>query len=168
VRERHVDPDLRKVAIRGPSEITTLLEPRKAARRLWPAVVELIRGEIRALIAIGARDIQLDLPQSAMVLADGSWDTALAVETIVAIFDGFQGTIDRVVLELSLPEQWADRHMLCDVDDSIEIAAGIVDVKIRVLRRSTSSPSESKSCCRSQAAETRRRGPAAGALRAHQ
>jgi methionine synthase II (cobalamin-independent) len=39
------------------------------------------------------------------------------------------GRIDRVVLELSPPEQWSDRHLLSDVDGSLEIVAGIVDVK---------------------------------------
>ena len=37
--------------------------------------------------------------------------------------------IDLVVLELSLPEQWADRRLLRDIDERMEIAAGIVDVK---------------------------------------
>jgi len=164
VRERSIYPDLQKVTIPGPPEITTMLEPREAARAAWPTVTELIRAEIRTLIEIGARDIQLDVPQIAMGLADGGWDTALAVETIMAIFDGVRavrrslhlcygdfgartwarnrslrpllptlqrltGSIDRLVLELSLPEQWADRHLLCDLDDRLEIAAGIVDVK---------------------------------------
>jgi 5-methyltetrahydropteroyltriglutamate--homocysteine methyltransferase len=163
-RERSIDPDLQKVTIPGPSEITTMLEPREAARAAWPTVIELIRAEMRALIEMGARDIQLDVPQIAMGLADGGWDTALAVETIMAIFDGVRGVrrslhlcygdfgartwarnrslrpllptlrhltgnIDRVVIELSLAEQWADRHLLCDLDERLEIAAGLVDVK---------------------------------------
>jgi len=48
-----------------------MLEPREAARAAWPTVTELIRAEIRTLIEIGARDIQLDVPQTAMGLADG-------------------------------------------------------------------------------------------------
>ena len=71
VRERSIYPDLQKVTIPGPPEITTMLEPREAARAAWPTVTELIRAEIRTLIEIGARDIQLDVPQTAMGLADG-------------------------------------------------------------------------------------------------
>jgi methionine synthase II (cobalamin-independent) len=39
------------------------------------------------------------------------------------------GIVDRVVLELSLPEQWAERHLLAETPAQLEIAAGIVDVK---------------------------------------
>ncbi len=39
------------------------------------------------------------------------------------------GTMDRVVLEFSLPEQWAQRDLLREIPDGIEVAAGIVDVK---------------------------------------
>src|SRR5260221_11202435 len=39
------------------------------------------------------------------------------------------GIVDRVVLELSLPEQWAERHLLAEIPSQIEIAAGVVDVK---------------------------------------
>src|SRR5262249_16699281 len=72
-RERSIYPDLQKVTIPGPSEITTMLEPREAARAAWPTVVELIRAELRTLIEVGARDIQLDVPQIAMGLADRGW-----------------------------------------------------------------------------------------------
>jgi len=163
-RERRIDPQLEKVTIPGPSEITTMLEPREAARAAWPAVIELVRAEIRVLVDMGARDIQLDVPQIAMGLADGGWDTAQAVDTISAVFDGVHGVrrsvhlcygdfgartwarhrelrpllptlqklsgmVDRIVLELSLPEQWAERQLLSELDETIEIAAGIVDVK---------------------------------------
>ena len=126
------------------------LEPREAARRAWPVVVDLIRTEIRRLILAGATDVQLDVPQIAMGLADGGWETAAAVDIIAAIFAGFTairrsvhlcygdfgarswvtnralspliptiqalggGIVDRVVLELSLPEQRAERHLLSE------------------------------------------------------
>src|SRR5207302_10926013 len=90
-RERRIDPQLEKVTIPGPSEITTMLEPREAARAAWPVVIDLIRAEIRALVDMGARDIQLDVPQIAMGLADGAWDTTQAVDTISALFGGVRG-----------------------------------------------------------------------------
>jgi 5-methyltetrahydropteroyltriglutamate--homocysteine methyltransferase len=164
-RERAIEPRLTKVTIPGPSEITTMLEPREAVRRAWPVVVDLIRAEIRQLILAGATDVQLDVPQIAMGLADGGWETAAAVDIIAAIFAGFTtirrsvhlcygdfgarswvtnralspliptiqalggGIVDRVVLELALPEQWAERHLLAETPLQLEIAAGIVDVK---------------------------------------
>jgi 5-methyltetrahydropteroyltriglutamate--homocysteine methyltransferase len=47
------------------------------------------------------------------------------LQTIQAL----DGVIDRVVLELSHPEQWAERALLSQVPASMEIAAGIIDVK---------------------------------------
>ena len=163
-RERRIDLDLEKVTIPGPSEITMLIEPRETARAVWPRMVELIRCEIRQLIAYGAREVQLDLPHVAMGLADGGWRSEEAVDLVTAIFRGMSGicrsihlcygdfmarswtqnhelrpllptlrqigdVVDRVVLELSLPEQWRQRELLLEVDPRIEIAAGIVDVK---------------------------------------
>ncbi len=40
-----------------------------------------------------------------------------------------EGVVDRLVLALSLPEQWAERHLLAEIPAQVEIAAGIVDVK---------------------------------------
>ena len=76
VRERSIYPDLQKVTIPGPPEITTMLEPREAARAAWPTVTELIRAEIRTLIEIGARDIQLDVPQIAICTCASARDEA--------------------------------------------------------------------------------------------
>ena len=39
------------------------------------------------------------------------------------------GSIDRAHLECSYAGQWADRALLADIPDSIEIIAGIADVK---------------------------------------
>jgi methionine synthase II (cobalamin-independent) len=163
-RERRIDPYLEKVTIPGPSEITMLIEPRETARAAWPRIVELIRREIRQLMAGGAGEVQLDLPHVAMGLADGGWQTEEAIELVSAIFHDVAGVrrsihlcygdfmarswaqhcelrpllpmlqgigdlIERVALELSLPEQWRERELLSEIDPRIEIAAGIVDVK---------------------------------------
>ncbi|MEZ4659115.1 MAG: hypothetical protein R2911_16240 [Caldilineaceae bacterium] len=42
-------------------------------------------------------------------------------------------TVDRVVLEFSLPEQWAQRSLLGQIPASMEVAVGIVDVKSPVV-----------------------------------
>ena len=72
-------------------EITTQLEPSAARRRTWPAVIHLLRLEIAELIGAGAREIQLDLPQVAMGLADGGWETDEAVDLIFEIFGDLRG-----------------------------------------------------------------------------
>jgi hypothetical protein len=56
-RERRIDPHLEKVTIPGPSEITMLIEPQETARAAWPRIVELIRREIRQLIASAAGEV---------------------------------------------------------------------------------------------------------------
>jgi methionine synthase II (cobalamin-independent) len=150
-RERRIDPRLEKVKTPGPSEITIMLEPREAARQARSAVVDLIRNEIRAVVDIGAREVQLDLPHVAMGLADGEWEIGQAVALVSEIFERLSGVrrslhlcygdfmartwarnrqlrplipmlqrlsnvVDRVVIELSLAEQWADRELLSDLD----------------------------------------------------
>ncbi len=163
-RERALAPELFKVTLPGPSEITTQLEPPEARRRTWPAVVQLLQLEMAKLVEAGAREVQLDLPQVAMGLADGGWETDEAVDIIFEIFGGLRGIrrsvhlcygdvggrtwtsnrslrpllpmlrrlgglVDCLVLELSLPEQWADRHILRELPPHLELAAGIVGVK---------------------------------------
>lgn len=171
-RERAIDPSIGKVTIPGPSEITMMIETESDAARaaLWSEAIELIRAEIRECVALGATDIQLDLPHVAMGLvdADALWPVERAVEVVGQIFENITGIhrsihfcygdfqaqswtqnrafqpllpaiqalerlVDRVVLELSLPEQWADRALLADVPETLEVAAGIVDVKSPVV-----------------------------------
>jgi 5-methyltetrahydropteroyltriglutamate--homocysteine methyltransferase len=142
-----------------------MIEADQGRQAILSAAVELIRAEMQACIALGATDIQLDLPHVAMALVDDEeWDTQSAIELINSIFVGItgirrsihfcygdfdaktwtdnrnfhallptiqalEGIVDRVVLEFSLPEQWAERALLAEIPPSIEVAAGIVDVK---------------------------------------
>lgn len=166
LRERAIDPDVRKVTFPGPSEITMRIEPDEEGERIWPQVIDLIRCEMQECIDLGATDLQLDLPHIAMGLVDqaNNWTTDKAIAIIRSLFAEFSGirrsvhfcygdfgaqtwtknrnfapllptiqaldgVIDRVVLEFSLPEQWADRALLAQIPASIEIAAGIIDVK---------------------------------------
>ena len=61
---------------------------------------------------------------------------------LIPFLASLDGLVDRVLLELSLPEQWAQREMLAEVPDSIEIAAGVVDVKSLAIQ----SPEEIRGC----------------------
>lgn len=58
-----------------------------------------------------------------------TWTTNRSFHPLLPTIQRLDGFIDRVVLEFSLPEQWAERAMLAEVPQNIEIAAGIVDVK---------------------------------------
>lgn len=169
-RERDLDSGITKVTFPGPSEITMRIEPEEDRRACWPAVIGLLRTEMRECVALGVSDLQLDLPHMAMGLADQKWgwDTTTAVDLIRQLFEGFvgvrrsihlcygdfgaqtwtnnrafhpllptlqalDGVIDRVVLEFSLPEQWAERALLAQIPASIEVAVGIIDVKSPVI-----------------------------------
>jgi len=48
---------------------------------------------------------------------------------LMPLFQMLDGFVDRVHIECSHPGQWADRHLLSEIPDSIEIIAGIADVK---------------------------------------
>jgi len=51
------------------------------------------------------------------------------LRSLVPLLQACEGRIDRAHLECSYAGQWADRGMLGDVPDSIDIIAGIADVK---------------------------------------
>lgn len=58
-----------------------------------------------------------------------SWTTNRTFHQLLPTIEALDGEIDRVVLEFSLPEQWAERALLAQIPRSIEVAAGIIDVK---------------------------------------
>ena len=58
-----------------------------------------------------------------------SWTTNRTFHPLLPTIQALDGVIDRVVLEFSLPEQWAERALLAQIPSSMEVAAGIIDVK---------------------------------------
>jgi 5-methyltetrahydropteroyltriglutamate--homocysteine methyltransferase len=58
-----------------------------------------------------------------------SWTQHRELRPLLPTIQALDGVIDRVHLELSLPEQWAEREHLREIPASMEVAAGIVDVK---------------------------------------
>jgi 5-methyltetrahydropteroyltriglutamate--homocysteine methyltransferase len=58
-----------------------------------------------------------------------SWTRNRDLHPLLPTIRALDGVIDRVHLELSLPEQWAEREHLREVPASMEVVAGIVDVK---------------------------------------
>jgi 5-methyltetrahydropteroyltriglutamate--homocysteine methyltransferase len=58
-----------------------------------------------------------------------SWTQNRELRPLIPTIQALDGVIDRVHLELSLPEQWAQRDLLHEIPRSMEVAAGVVDVK---------------------------------------
>jgi 5-methyltetrahydropteroyltriglutamate--homocysteine methyltransferase len=58
-----------------------------------------------------------------------SWTRNRELRPLIPTIRALDGVIDRVHLELSLPEQWAEREHLREIPPSMEVSAGIVDVK---------------------------------------
>jgi len=48
---------------------------------------------------------------------------------LIALFEALDGEIDRVHVECSYAGQWAERALLAEVPDSMEVIAGVADVK---------------------------------------
>ena len=65
-----------------------------------------------------------------------TWTKNRSFHPLLPTIQRLNGVIDRVVLEFSLPEQWAERALLAEVPANIEVAAGIVDVKSPTLEPS--------------------------------
>lgn len=58
-----------------------------------------------------------------------TWTEHRSFHPLLPTIQALDGIIDRVVLEFSLPEQWAERELLAAIPANMEIAAGIVDIK---------------------------------------
>jgi methionine synthase II (cobalamin-independent) len=48
---------------------------------------------------------------------------------LIALFEALDGEVDRVHVECSDAGQWAERTLLAEVPDSMEVIAGVADVK---------------------------------------
>ena len=51
------------------------------------------------------------------------------LHNLVPLIQALEGEVDRVHIECSYAGQWAERERLADIPDSIEVIAGIADVK---------------------------------------
>ncbi len=58
-----------------------------------------------------------------------TWTRNRQFGPLLPTIQALAGTVDRVVLEFSLPEQWAQRALLRAIPEEIKVATGIVDVK---------------------------------------
>lgn len=67
-----------------------------------------------------------------------TWTRNRSFHPLLPMIKQLDGVIDRVVLEFSLPEQWAERALLAELPAGMEVAAGIVDVKSPTIETSES------------------------------
>lgn len=62
-----------------------------------------------------------------------TWTKNRNFHSLLPTIQDLEGIIDRVVLEFSLPEQWAERKLLAEIPNSMEVAVGIVNVKSPII-----------------------------------
>lgn len=91
-RESQIDPALEKVSAPGPLELLSHLRPLDKAQAQLPRAIDIVNREVRALAALGAKEIQLDIPFIAIRSVLGELPPEQAVELIVQSFAGVQAT----------------------------------------------------------------------------
>lgn len=89
-REVQIDPTLEKVSVPGPLEVLSHLRPVEKAQAQLPRAIEIVNREVKALVALGAREIQLDVPFIAVRSVLGAMSPEQAVEMIAQSFAGVQ------------------------------------------------------------------------------
>ncbi|MBI3249841.1 MAG: hypothetical protein HYZ50_25380 [Deltaproteobacteria bacterium] len=87
-REVQIDPALEKVSVPGPLEVLSHLRPVEKAQTQLPRAIEIVNREIKALVALGAREIQLDVPFIAVRSVLGAMPPEQAVEMVEQSFSG--------------------------------------------------------------------------------
>jgi 5-methyltetrahydropteroyltriglutamate--homocysteine methyltransferase len=91
-RESQIDPTLEKVSVPGPLELLSHLRPVEKAQTQLQRAVEIVNREIRALAALGAKEIQLDVPFIAIHSVLGDLAPKRAGELVAQCFAGVQVT----------------------------------------------------------------------------
>jgi methionine synthase II (cobalamin-independent) len=115
-----------EIQLDAPSEAVGLVSGTKAVSEL----VELIAGPLEA--ARSDTGGQVITRTVHFCLGDISRQTATEdqnLKNLVPLLQALEGTVDRVHLECSYPGQWQDISVLNEVPSSMEIIAGIADVK---------------------------------------
>ena len=109
-----------EVQLDAPAEATSLVNGRLAAAELLDALIAPFGdvGDVTRTIHFCLGDISRRPGTDVQNLS--------SLMPLLQMLDGF---VDRVHVECSHAGQWADRHLFSEIPDSIEIIAGIADVK---------------------------------------
>lgn len=91
-RESQIDPALEKVSVPGPLELLSHLRPLASAQSQLPRAIEIVNREMRALAALGAKEIQLDIPFIAIRSVLGEMTPEQATDLVTQCFAGVQAT----------------------------------------------------------------------------
>jgi len=115
-----------EIQLDAPSEAVGLVSGNRSVSEL----VEVIAGPLEAARSdIGDQTITRTVH---FCLGDISRQTATEdqnLKNLVPLLQALEGTVDRVHLECSYPGQWQDITVLKEIPSSMEIIAGIADVK---------------------------------------
>ncbi len=91
-REAQIEPALEKVSVPGPLEVLSHLRPLDEAQKQLPRAIDIVNREVRALVAIGAKEVQLDIPFIAVRSILGEITPKQAAELVAQCFAGVQIT----------------------------------------------------------------------------
>ena len=110
----------REIQLDAPSEATALVNATSSAADLFETLIAPLSdlSDVTRTIHFCLGDISRRPGTEVQNLS--------SLLPLIQMLDGF---VDRVHIECSHAGQWADRHLLAEIPDSIEIIAGIADVK---------------------------------------
>ena len=115
-----VDAGLAEIQLDAPAEAVGLVAQRRAADELIPLIAEPlapaagIRRTIHFCLGDIARKPSIEVQN---------------LHALLPLIQALEGRIDRVHLECSYAGQWQEHALLADIPASIEVIAGIADVK---------------------------------------
>ena len=115
-----VDAGLAEIQLDAPAEAVGLVAQRRAASELIPLIAEPlapaagIRRTIHFCLGDIARKPSIEVQN---------------LHALLPLIQALEGRIDRVHLECSYAGQWDEHALLADIPASIEVIAGIADVK---------------------------------------
>lgn len=171
-RESALERRLDKAAVPSPYTITMSFARPEDGARNRDALIAIVAGEVRDMVAAGAMDIQLDAPVEAIAavhMVQGSYNGGETVasladwiaapfadvprhirrsvhfclgdisrkpasetqnfRSLLPLVQALEGRIDRALIECSYVGQWREHAMLAEIPSSMEVVAGIADVK---------------------------------------
>ena len=109
-----------EVQLDAPAEAVGLVMASRSVEELLPLVIEPLKAAegVKRSIHLCLGDISRTTATSQQNLAG-----------LVPFIQRLEGTVDRVHVECSYAGQWDERHVLKELPESMEIIAGIADVK---------------------------------------
>jgi len=118
--EDMVKAGLKELQLDAPTEAIELVTGRRTVDELLPLVI----APLDAAAGI-RRSVHFCLGDNARTTATESQN----LRSLLPLIQRLDGVVDRIHIECSYPGQWHDREILRDLPQSMEVIAGIADVK---------------------------------------